>query len=649
LNIIRSPELSVNTLTVLETAAQVNWLAPQSNQRSLLAITPEAAYACQKLGQPYLKLEDYAQVLKRSGEYTPILNDYLQWETWLDEWAQQAIPEFGASGFRPASNASFLLQLLFAEVWSSSVSLVELLEALQPTQVALWTPEIIDVPWHLQPLVSALPALLPALACGRGIELMNLSEQAPALTPIAQVEKNTFSVSRFLNEAKRRLREEPLVVGLVKSGWTGLWEAIKPTTANAPHILFSGYSYDLETLVAELRRQGARITVLADILPPVRLLSQTTPIPSAMKQQIIAAGAGLLQEPKLWAPLEKWGLKHTPLWSKPLQFWWHQLVPELWLHYQQLLPRLQKRKFHALVTWDVSGSSLSSAVTNAAAVTGTPRYVYQHGGSSGSDAKLWSMYLQQSDTFLVYGQGTVDELVQSCPAFLPIKTQIQPVGSTRLDMLRRQYQPEKIEHLRTQLQAGDERPIIMYVPTCFGTYGRAISDLAAYPDVSYFELQQAILKLWQEVSDVRLLYKEFIVSNDPNSGIMRDFVETWIPGAIVTNQRLTDLMWAVDAIVVDHVITAVNEILLTNKPMVVYMPRPNSSSPQAKTLLQKRAVVAETPAAFIAEVRTLLQLGQFSELKNPTTEFLQIYGTHLDDGRSAERAAALILSGKNPN
>jgi hypothetical protein len=317
------------------------------------------------------------------------------------------------------------------------------------------------------------------------------------------------------------------------------------------------------------------------------------------------AGERLLQEPGLWKPLAQWGVKDTPLWLKPLHFWWHHLVPELWLHYQYVEPLLRGHKFTALVTWDTGGATLGSAAANAAAINQVPRYVYQHGGSSGSDARLWPMYLRHSDTFLVYGQGTADELEQSCPTFMSPHTQIEPVGSTRLDMLRQRQEPEKIRLLRSQLQAGDDRPLVLYVPTHFGGYGRAISDLAAYPDVSYLELQQTILKLWTETPSVRLLYKEFIVANDPNGAIMRDFVQRHIPGALVTSQRLTDLMWAVDAIVIDHVLTAVGEVLLTRKPVVVYMPQPNASSPQAKTLLRKRVTVTETPAEFAAEVRNL--------------------------------------------
>jgi len=102
-------------------------------------------------------------------------------------------------------------------------------------------------------------------------------------------------------------------------------------------------------------------------------------------------------------------------------------------------------------------------------------------------------------------------------------------------------------------------------------------------------------------------------------------------------------MWAVDAIIVDHVVTAIGEVLLTPKPLLVYMPHPHLSSPQAKMMLEKRATVAETPAEFVAQVRAFLQAGKYLELENPDTEFLRTYCTHLDDGLSAQRAADVIL------
>src|SRR6266446_1344872 len=106
-------------LTVLETASQVQWYVGNhdANSGEVLAVTPTAAYACQELSQPYLKLEDHAQYARRFEEYTVVLEEYLNWEAWLDDWSHEAIPEFKANGFKPANSVTFLLQLVFAEIW----------------------------------------------------------------------------------------------------------------------------------------------------------------------------------------------------------------------------------------------------------------------------------------------------------------------------------------------------------------------------------------------------------------------------------------------------------------------------------------------------------------------------------------------------
>jgi hypothetical protein len=197
--------------------------------------------------------------------------------------------------------------------------------------------------------------------------------------------------------------------------------------------------------------------------------------------------------------------------------------------------------------------------------------------------------------------------------------------------------------LRAILCAGDPRPLVLYIPNSFGTYGRAISDLAAFPEVSYLELQQEVLRACAKFPSVRLLYKELIVANDVNR-VMAPFVEKHIPNATVVHRRLTDMMWAVDAIIVDHPITALSEVLLTPKPIIAYMPEPNASAPEARSLLAKRATVARTQQEFIDAVSRLLSQQDFSESRNPDGEFLRQYCTHRDDGRSAERAAAEILA-----
>src|SRR2546421_8802781 len=116
----------------------------QASQGRALAITATAAYACQELSIPYLKLEDYCRYSQRFDEYDQILSDYLDWETWLDDWSQGAILEFQGTGFRPAKAVTYFLQFLLTEIWSTSTNLIEFLRATKPTKIAYWSPKSIE-------------------------------------------------------------------------------------------------------------------------------------------------------------------------------------------------------------------------------------------------------------------------------------------------------------------------------------------------------------------------------------------------------------------------------------------------------------------------------------------------------------------------
>jgi hypothetical protein len=181
------------------------------------------------------------------------------------------------------------------------------------------------------------------------------------------------------------------------------------------------------------------------------------------------------------------------------------------------------------------------------------------------------------------------------------------------------------------------------VPTHFAPYGRAIGELAGHPAVPYFELLQRVLSLWKAAPGVRLVYKDFIVAND-RSRVMPRFIREEVPDAIVTTQRLTDVMWAIDAIVVDHVITAAPQVLLANKPTVFFMPATTPQADRARVLLRSRASVATTPDEFVEQVRQLLESGTYPPVQDTDRAFLKRYGVHRGDGRSARRAADVIRS-----
>jgi hypothetical protein len=81
------------------------------------------------------------------------------------------------------------------------------------------------------------------------------------------------------------------------------------------------------------------------------------------------------------------------------------------------------------------------------------------------------------------------------------------------------------------------------------------------------------------------------------------------------------------------------EALLTVKPIVLYADqRYVALRPEARDLLRRRVLLAETPGEFLASLDGFLRQGQFDAVEPADRAFLRAYGTYVDDGGSAERA-----------
>ena len=149
--------------------------------------------------------------------------------------------------------------------------------------------------------------------------------------------------------------------------------------------------------------------------------------------------------------------------------------------------------------------------------------------------------------------------------------------------------------------------------------------------------------------NVRLVYKAIVGTH--NGNLLPQIVRQRLSDAIIVeNIRVTDLVWAVDSIIVDHPSTALLEVLMTNKPLLVYADKHSLRMfDEAKALLRKRATLVETTEEFVAQVEVFLKDGKFAELSEPDDAFLSAYGTHLSDGLSAMRAANAIETIVRPN
>jgi hypothetical protein len=600
----------------------------------VLAATPEAARACQRASISYSKLEDFAALKLRRSEYREGLQEYLEWERWVDDWARKCVPEFERTSFMPAQGASLSLQMLHAEIWATGRCLGELCDSLEPDTIALWRPLIITVPSYLQPAVNPVVALAADIAVQRGIRLRDLEEEVPGLRVVADA-RDTGRVGSVVWRAVHEGAMRGFVAAYLRGGIGDALRCLLPVWMKKDAVLVCGFGYDVQRVVLELRRANVAVKQIPRA-PGIERLEQS------FLRTIQGLAPNLLGEAPFWEPIERCGVGRTGLWEVPLLHWWNHILPASWSAFLAAQTHFKNNSYKAVVIAGVNEQD-EGPVASAARASGIPTFLYQHGGSSDLDSPELISWLRGADTMLLYGEGTAADLSETLPKFAPHTARLAPVGSARLDEIAERRNVPLQQRLRSELQNGDARPLILYVPTHFSQFARAIGELADHPVVSYFEMLQRVLSLWKEAPNVRLVYKDFLVAND-RSRLMPSFIRDEIPDAIVTSRRVTDLMWSVDAIVVDHVITAAAEVLTTNKPCVLFMPSTTAQARRARELVAPRARVATTPHEFVESVRGLLSKAEYAPLACPDRRFLSAYGTHRDDDASAQRAIRAIMN-----
>ncbi len=624
-------------LVFVETAPQVEWAVSRRpsvfTDSLVVAATPDAAHACQKSGIEYSKIEDLAALNLRRSEYKEGLREYLAWEAWLDEWARECVPEFGRTSFMPAQGASLSLQMVHAEIWSTGRCLDELFNRVKPDTITLWRPLILAVPSYLQPAVNPVVMLAADMAAQRGIRVRDLAEEAPELRVVGDVQ-HAPGIRSAVRHAVFNGAIRQFAAAYVRGGFGDALRGLVPVWTKRRAVLVCGFGYDIQRLVVELRRVGVGVRQIPSS-PGVEALE------NSFLKRLKAVAPRLLEEPRFWDPVERCGVGRTELWKAPLLHWWRRILPVTWSSFLAAKQHFKTRSYQAVVIAGVNEQEEGPLVA-AAKESKIPTFLYQHGGSSDLDSLELMGWLRGADTMLLYGEGTVADLSETLPTYASRTSSLVPVGSARLDEIGARRKAPARERLRVNLQNGDGRPLVLYVPTHFSQFARAIGELADLPVVSYFEMLQRVLCLWKNAPGVRLVYKDFRVAND-RARLMPDFIRDNIPGAIVTSQRVTDLMWSVDAIVVDHVITAAAEVLITNKPCVFFMPSPTAQAKRARELLAARARVASTADEFVESVRALLNRAEYPPLESIDRRFLAAYGTHLDDYASAKRAIRSVM------
>jgi hypothetical protein len=624
------------TVAILETGTQVQKVLNDPARRNRvdvwLAAGPEAAWHLQMNGIDYAKLEDFYDESSLSDKAEHVFMRQVAWADRVDGWLQQEIPQFKHYNIQPAHAHFPFLKRFFDQLEIATYQLGAFLETCQPDDALYFEPPIDDPSPQVRLLSSVIGRVLPILAKRNDIKTTPIPDSRTRVL----VFTGQASPSRWRRIAdylpSNLLRELSLFRKL------GILEYFRLTPCRlggGDKVLVLNSSYDVAPVLPELAKCKFHIHFNA---------RGRADQDSVIRQTLAGLWNRILEDEDFWAPLPVQNEEMCVLAKSRLSYWWHHVIPETWEVFMAARTSLRAKGFLGLVTASAGGAyrHRDIAMILAARSLNVPVIMYQHGGFVGACQNLtWDLTdLWQADYELCYGEGvrTYFDKRSRCHA-TPLATPV-PVGSARLDRVRRSS-ARRSKKIRMSLMRGDARPLVLYVPTAFcGPYRNLCCD--SYPDVAYLELQQRVIDVFRRTPDVRLIYKVFSETHSAN--LVPQIIRQTLPDAIVVDDiRLTDLMWAVDSIIVDFPSSALLEVLLTNKHLLVYADQYSLRMfDEAKGLLRRRAVLAETGEEFVTQVETFIQTGNVTELSEPDDAFLQAYGTYLRDGRSALRATDAI-------
>jgi len=617
----------MSAFVLCDDSDQVDLARRREPSATIVAVTPGAAWRCQQLGVPYDVLDRSVSAVAMTAFGEATTEAAYRWAAWCDFTLAKQVPSLAEPGFTPArAQLYYIKRCLDAHILPASL-LRRFVESVRPARLVVFAQERPTFPDFTVAPGRPYFAWLAEAAVGdlTGVEVWPVpSGETREPPPLA---------------AKPRLADRlaPAVVA------RRLIRALRDLRAclPGPRVAWLGRGYDWEQIAPELEQRGVRVIECSERIVMGR--GRTVTGPSALREQMRATWLAVREKADLWAPLDAVTPRLRVVAAPFLEQLWVTEIPRIHQMFVEARNWLQRRRIGTMVSVDIQ-SPFMGAASMAARNLGLTRVMSIHTPPGGAA----ELQVQDaigpilSDVYLLNGTG--DEayfgtLAARFGTFERARNVLN--GSVRLERLA-ETGPLSAARVKARIRGKDTRPIVLYVPAAFEGPLRYFNG-GFNSDVAYLELQQRILRICAQFPGVRVLYKPR--TRDNGADVMEQFISRCVPNGDVTWTPMTDLLWAVDAVVIDHPSTTLAEASMTDKPLLIYGDRIwGRLLPTAKGALAHRALVSESPDEFASQVQSFLERNDFTPLTSPDATFRRLFVTHLDDGCARDRAATLVES-----
>lgn len=315
-------------------------------------------------------------------------------------------------------------------------------------------------------------------------------------------------------------------------------------------------------------------------------------------------------------------------------------IMESSLAYKQFSEFLEKERPKCLLL-STQSNHIDRAVIRSAHDHGIKVISWQHGGAGYCFHPMMPFVeFIDSDFHLVFGEAVkasyLDTTTRLKIAHVP---EFIPVGSSSIDNLRKNYRKRTVNPVNT----------ILYVTTQFMNNSQYISD--RFDQCTYDErlwlTQKKVLGFASKKAQIKFLVK--LHPTQKKGSLIQEYAVNLGAKNItfVNNERtIPQLVDDADIVIFDINSTGLLQSLVAEKPIFVFSGLDNHDH-KSLTLLKKRAFVFDTPQSLIQGIEEFLisdesRYAESHGVDFNNTEFIKAYGTFVNDGRSAIRAAHIV-------
>lgn len=669
------------TLVFVELPNQINAALRAVRRRrildyTLVALTPHVEYELEKIGHPYRRPEDYhsEEDINSIG-----LEDFSYLDrfcTTVDSFLQARWDFLREQNIRPARWNWYYLKNLTNTLSIRSFILRRIFENEKPQLVFYFGTREEKVNRNLSFTNESAWSRMIALGSNSfsiSTEIVAKQTNPSAINAYSDVHQpgsqNTFkkTMRRLLSpEVIRLIRSNYTRAKLLKRRFTSAFRGKKHRSH--PTVMVLDTRYNLQHLIAEIEIRDSFGVFYWDVInrfPPIYLNSPGTRTNAQANGPVFSTDRPLIKDKDLWAAvneiLKQSDLTHLsgidcfPALERRLKYFFEVTIPQMVNTYIEARTLLQNQACFAVLA-AVMGDSAHQAVAAAAKKENVPFIVSRHGDSAGH---VWTncnptyaharslMYvghneLRVADYVLAFGEGDVKFLESTQGA----TAKIVAVGSSALDCLKAPaVRPDK-ESLALKYGLRIDKKTVLYVPTSMEGNMRIAPYRSRSPSRAFY-IEKQFVDVFAEFPNIQFVVKLHCSASEPCSPIAQLIRDRHLENCVISTEPFVSMIPMADMFITDYPSTTFFEMLTTDRPILVCghdLPKkfnPEKWHPSNLDMWKERVVYADDLDEFLNLFRTHLKEERFQAVRSEDT-LLRLFGTHLNDCKSAERAHAFL-------